>query len=171
MWGLTKDLSIQFSRSVLSESFWPHGLLHARLPCPHQLLELAQTHDHRVSDAIQPSHSLSSPFPPAFNLSQYQGLFQWVSSLHPLAKILEISFTISGLPMSIQDWFPSGFTGLISLNSKGLENLLQYHISKASVLWHSAFFIVQLSHPYMTTGKTIALIRWTFVSNVNVSAF
>ena len=68
--------------------------------------------------------------------------------------------------MNIQDWFPLGLTGLISLLSKGFKNLLQYHNSKASILWHSAFFVVQLSHPHMTTGKTIALTRWTFVGKV-----
>ena len=68
--------------------------------------------------------------------------------------------------MTIQDWFPLGWTGWISLLSKGLKSLLQHHSSKASVLWCSAFFIVQLSHPYMTSGKTIALSRCTFVGKV-----
>ena len=72
----------------------------------------------------------------------------------------------SVLPMFIQDWFPLGLTGLISLQSKGHSSLFQFHSSKASVLQHSAFFMVQLSHPYMTTGKTIALTRWTFVGKV-----
>ena len=66
----------------------PHGLQHARLPCP--LPILAQTHVHQVGDAIQPSYPLMSPYPPAFNLSQYQGLFQWVSSLHQVAKVLNL---------------------------------------------------------------------------------
>ena len=70
------------------------------------------------------------------------------------------------LPMNIQNWFPLGLTGLISLQSKGLSSLLQHHSSKASILQGSAFFIVQLSHPYMTTGKTIALTRRTFVGKV-----
>ena len=74
----------------------------------------------------------------------------------------------SVLPMNIQGWFPLGLTALISLQSKGLDfkRLLQYHSSKASILRHSAFFTVQLSHPYMTTGKTIALTRWIFVGKV-----
>ena len=71
----------------------------------------------------------------------------------------------SVLPMNIQDWFPFGLTGGISLQSKGLSSLLQYHSSGASILWCSAFFMVQLSHPYMTTGKTIAFGR-TFVGKV-----
>ena len=67
--------SVQFSRSVVSNSFQPHGLQYTRPPVDHQLLKLAQTHVHQVGDAIQPSHPLSSPYPPAFNLSQHQGLF------------------------------------------------------------------------------------------------
>ena len=72
----------------------------------------------------------------------------------------------SVLPMNIQDWFPLGLTGLVSLLSEGLSRVFSNHSSKASVLWHSAFFIVQLSHPYMTTGKTIALTKQTFVGKV-----
>ena len=78
-------------------------------------------------------------------------------------KIIEASVSASVLSMNIQDWFPLGWTGSISLQSKGLSSLLQHHSSKASILRCSALFIVQLSHPYMTTGKTIALTRWTFV--------
>ena len=85
-WGYTA-LANQFSRSVVSDSLWPHGLQHT-IPVHHQLLELTQTHVHQVSDAIQPSHPLSSPSP-AFNLFQYQSLFKWVSSLHQMAKVLE----------------------------------------------------------------------------------
>ena len=70
------------SQSVVSDSLQPYGLQHARLPCPSPTPGLAQTHIHRVGDANQPSHPLSSPSPPAFNLSQHQGLFQEVSSLH-----------------------------------------------------------------------------------------
>ena len=102
-------------------------------PVHHQLPELAQTHVHWVGDAIQPSHPLSSPPPPAFNLSQHQGLFQWVSSWHEVAKVLELR-SASVLPMKIQDWFPLGLTDLISLQSKRLKSLLQHHSSKASIL-------------------------------------
>ena len=80
--------SIQFSHSGMSDSLRPHGLQHARPPY-HQLLEFTQTHVHWVSDAIQPSHPLSAPSPPTFNLSQHQGLFKWVSSSHQVAKVLE----------------------------------------------------------------------------------
>ena len=128
-------------------------------PVHHQLPKLTQTHVHWAGDAIQPSHPLLSPSP-ALNLSQHQGLFQWVSSSHQVAKVL---VSASVLPINTQDWSPLGLTGWISLQSKGLSSLLQHHSSKASILWCSAFFIVQLSHPYMTTGKTIALTRLTFV--------
>ena len=131
-------------------------------PVHHQLPELAQTHFHWVSVAIQPFHLLSSPFPPAFNLSQHQGLFKWVIRIR-WPKYWSFSFNIS----------PSNeYSGLISFRMDWLDliavqgSLLQHHSSKASVLWHSAFFIVQLSHPYMTTGKTIALTRWTFVGKI-----
>ena len=81
--------SVQFSCSVMSDSLWPHGLQHTRLPY-HQLPELVQTYVHQGGDAIQPSHPLSSPSPPAFNLSKHQGLFQWVISSHQVAKVLEL---------------------------------------------------------------------------------
>ena len=86
------DNRVQFSSIqslILSDSLWPHGLQHARFPVHCQLLESTQTHVHWVGDAIQPSHSLSSPSPPALNLSQHQGLFEWVSSSHQVAKVLE----------------------------------------------------------------------------------
>ena len=80
---------VQFSRSVLSDSLQPLESQHSRPPCHHQLPDFTQTHVHRVGDAIQPSHPLSSPSPPAPKLSQHQGLFQWVSSSHEVAKVLE----------------------------------------------------------------------------------
>ena len=85
----------------------------------HQLLKLTQTHVHWVGDAVQPCHSLSSPSPPAFSLSQHQGFFQWVSSSLQVARVLG-SASASVLPKNIQDWFPLGLIGLISLQSKGL---------------------------------------------------
>ena len=131
-----------------------------------KLPEFTQTHAHRVGDAIQPSHPLSSPSPPAPNPSQHQGLFQWVSSLHEWPKYWSFSFSISpsnehsGLISFRMDW-------LDLLAVQGIfKSLLQHHSSKASIYWHSAFFTIQLSHPYMTTGKTIALTRWTFVGKV-----
>ena len=135
-------------------------------PIHHQLLELAQTHVHRVGDAIQPSHPLLSPSPPALNLSSIR-VFSNESVLHiRWTKCLSFSFSISPF---------NEYSGLISFRTdwldllavKGtLKSLLQHHNSKASILQCSAFFTVQLSHLYMTTGKIIALIRWTFVGKV-----
>ena len=88
------------------------------------------------------------------------------SVLHIPGVGVGVSASASVLPMNTQDWSPSGWTGWISLQSKGLSRVLQHYSSKASILWHSALFIVQLSHPYLTTGKTIALTRWTFVGKV-----
>ena len=136
------------------------------LPVHLQLLEFTQTLVHQVGDAIQPSHPLSSPSPPAPSPSQHQGLFQWVNSLHEVAKVLSFSLSISpskeilGLISFRMDWLdPLAVQGT-------LKSLLQHHSSKASILQCSAFFTVQLSHPYMTTGKTIALTRRTFVGKV-----
>ena len=136
------------------------------LPIHHQLPEFTQTHVHPVSDAIQTSHPLSSPSPPAPHPSQHQSLFHWVNSSHEVAKLWRFSFSISpskehpGLISFRMDW-------LDLLAAQGtFKSLLQHHSSKASILQCSAFFMVQLSHPYMTTGKTIALTRWTFVGKV-----
>ena len=104
-------------------------------PVLYHLPELAQTHVHCVGDAIQPSHPLSSPSPPALNLSQHQGLFQWVSSLHHVAKVLGVSASASVLPMNIQDWFPLGWTGWISLKSKGFSRVF----SSTTVQKHQLF--------------------------------
>ena len=120
------------------------------LPVHHQLPELAQTHVYQVSDAIKPSHPLLSPSPPVFNLSQHQGLFKMSQYFSTGGQSIGISASALVLPMNIQDWFPSELTSLISLQSN--KNLLLHHSLKAWILWHSAFFIVQLSHPYMTTG-------------------
>ena len=135
----------------------------------HQLPSFTQTHSHQVSDAIQPSHPLSSPSPPAPNLSQHQSLFQWVNSSHEVAKVLEFQFCIipskeiPGLISFRLDWLD-----LLAVQGT-LKCLLQHHSSKASIVWCSAFFTVQLSYPYMTTGKTIALTRRTFCWQSNVS--
>ena len=130
----------QFSCSVMSDSLRPHGLQHTGFPVYHQIPELTQTHVHQVSDAIQPSHPLFFPSPPAFNLSQHQGLFKWVSSSYPVAKVLGVLASASVLPMNIQDWSPLGLTGYISLQAKGLSRVF----SKTTVQKHQ-FFNVQLS--------------------------
>ena len=134
-------------------------------PVHHQLPEFTQTHVHRVGDAIQSSHLLSTPSPPAI-FPQI-----WVFSNESALRIRwpkYWNFSFSTSPSS-------EYSGLISfrmdwldlLGVQGtLKSLLQHHSSEASILWCSAFFIVQLSHPYMTAGKTIALTRWTFASEV-----
>ncbi|CAN0381460.1 unnamed protein product [Rangifer tarandus platyrhynchus] len=137
----------------------PGFLVHQQLP------ELAQIHIHRVSDAIQPSHPLSSPSPPAFNLSQHRGFSNELIFHIRWPKDWSFSFSItpsnkySGLISFRIDWFDLTVQGTV-------KNLLQHHSSKASILRHSAFFTVQLSHPYMTIGKTIALTRQAFVGKV-----
>ena len=135
-------------------------------PVHHQLPELAQTHVHWVGNSIQPSHPLSSPSSPAFNLSQHHGLYQWVSSFNQVAKVLQFQLQHQFFQWIFRtisfrmDWFD-----LLAIQGS-LKSLLQHHSSKASVHRHSAFLIVQFSHPYMTTGKTIALTRRTFVGKV-----
>ena len=140
------------------------------LPVHHQLPEFTQTHVHRVSDAIQLSHPLSSLSCPALNLSQHR-VFCNESALHiRWPKYWSFSFNISpsnehpGLISFRMDWLD-----LLAVRGT-CKSLLQHHSSKASILQYSAFFTVKLSHPYMTTGKTIALTRRTFVGKV-ISAF
>ena len=126
------------------------------LPVHHQLLEFTQTHVHPVGDAI--SHLiLCHPLLPLPPIPPNIRGFSNESTLQMMWPKYWSSASASVLPMNIQDWFPLGWTGWISLQFKG--RLLQHHSLKASVIWHSAFFIVQLLHPYMTTGKTIALTR------------
>ena len=153
------------SVAQLCLTLWPHWLQHAShdsLSIP----ELAQTHVHRVGGAIQPSHPLASPSPPAPNPSQHQGLFQWVNSSHDVAKYWSFSFSISptkehpGLISFRIYWFD------LLVVQGTVKSLLQHHSSKASIPQHPAFFMVQLSHPYMTPEKAIALAVFTFVSRV-----
>ena len=143
MWSfkLTHISSIQFSSvaQLCPTLCDPRDCSTPGFPVHHQLLEFTQTHVHWVGDAIQPSHSLSSPSPPAFNLSQHQALFKWVSSLHQVAKVLEFSFSISssneysGLISFRMDWLD-----LLAVQGT-LKSLLQHHSSKASIFLHSAF--------------------------------
>ena len=134
--------------------------------CQHP--ELAQTHAHLVCNAIQPSHSLSSPSPPAFNFSHH-----WVFPNESVLHIRYPKYWTFSFSMSTS----KGYSGLISFRIDWLEllevqgtlkSLLQHHSSKASILQHSAFFIVQLSQPYMTTRKTTVLTRWTFVGKASL---
>ena len=128
-------------------------------PVLHHLLEFVQTHVHWVSDAIQQSHPLLSPSPLAFSFSQHHDLLQRVGSSHQVAKVLELHLYHQSFQWNIQGWFPLGVIDRFDLHAvQGtLKSLLQHHSSKAWMLWCSAFFMVQLSYPYMTTGKTIAL--------------
>ena len=134
-------------------------------PVLHYLLELAQTHVHWVSDAIQTAHPLLSLSPP--QSFPALGSFQMSQLFTSGGQSIGVLASTSVLPMNIQDWFHLVWTGWNLLAVQGtLKRLLQHHSSKASILWHSAFFIVQLSHPYMATRKTIALTRRTFVDKV-----
>ena len=160
--------SVQFS-SVAQSCPTLCNLMGCSMPCLsvcRQLPEFTQTHVLWIGDAIQPSHPLTSPSPPAFDLSQHQGLFHETVLPIRCPKYWHSSFSIS----------PSNeYSELISFRMDWLDllvvqgtlkSLLQHHSSKASILQCSASSIVQLSHPYMTTGKTIVLTRWTFAGKV-----
>ena len=136
------------------------------LPVHHQLTEVIQTHVHWVGNAIEPSHLLLYPSPPAPNSPRIR-VFSNESTLHMRwPKYWSFSFSISrsnqhqGLISFRKDWLD------LPAVQGTLNSFLQHHSSEASILWCSAFFTVQLSHPYMTTGKTIALTRKTFVGKV-----
>ena len=158
--------SVQFSCSIVSDSFWPHEPQHAKPPCPSPIPEFTQIHVHWVGDANQPVHSmLSSSLPPSIFPSirvfsnesvlciKWPNYWSFSFNISPFCKHSRlISFRM--------DWFD-----LLAVQGT-LKSLLRYHSSKASILRFSVFFIVQHSHPYMTTGKTIALSRWTFVGKV-----
>ena len=169
----TKTSSVQFSHSVVSDSLRTHESQHARHPCPSQTpgvhsnsFPSSQWYHPAVSSSVIPFSSClqSLPASEAFPVSQ---LFTWDG------QSTRVSALASFLPKKSQGWSPSEWTGWISLQSKGLfKSLLQHHSSKASILLRSAFFTVQLSHPYMTTGKTIALTRRLDLCwQSNVSAF
>ena len=140
----------------MSDSLRPHESQHARLPCPSPYPGPC-SNSWPLSLWCNPNNSsFVNPFPLAFNLSQHQGLFKWVSSSPQVAKVLELQLSIS---------LSNDYSGSISFRTDWLDlfavqgtpkSLLQYHSSKALILQHSAFFTVQLSHPYMTTGKTTA---------------
>ena len=148
----------------MSNSLWPHGLQHARPPCASpppgaysNSCPLSPWYHPTISSSVVPfsSHFQSFPASGSFPMSQF-----FTSGILNIG----VSASVSVLLMNIHDWFPLGWTGWISLLSKGLSRVFSNTSSKASILRHSAFFIVQLSHPYMTTGKTIALIWQAFVS-------
>ena len=163
---IQRNTRLQFSRSVVSDSLQPHGVQHSRLPCPSPTPRACSNscpsgwwcHPTISSSVILFSSCLQSCLASgSFPMSQF-----FVSG----GQSIGASASASLLPMNIQDSFPLGWTGLISLQSKWLSRVLQHHSSRASILWCSAFFTVQLLHPYMTTGKTIALTWQTFVDKV-----
>ena len=156
---------VQFSHSVVSNSLRPQNCSTPGLPVHHQLPEFTQTHVHRVGDAIQPSHPLLFPFPPAPNPPSIRVFFS-ESTLHiRWPKYWSFSFSIipskeiPGLISFRIDW-------LDLLAVQGTLKNLQHRSSKVSILQRSAFLTVQPSHPYLTTGKTITLTRRTFVCKV-----
>ena len=161
----TIGISVQFSHSVMSDSLRPHELQHAKPPCPSPTpgacsnsCPSSQWCHPTISSSVVLFSSCIQSFPAS-------GSFQMSQLFTSGGQSTGVSASTSVLPVNIQDWFPLGWTGWISLQSKELSSL-QHHSSEASILWHSAFFMVQLSHPYMTTGKTIALTRRTFVDKV-----
>ena len=133
------------------------------LPVHHQLLEFTQTHVHWVSDTIQPPHPLLSPSPPDFNLSQHQGLFKWVSSSHQVAKSIGASASTSVLPVNTQDWSPLGWTGWISLQSRGLSRVFanitveKHQFFSAQLYSQSNSHIQSSLQVYNKTSKTVGL--------------
>jgi len=163
LWILIESISsVQFTHSVVSDSLWPHGLQHARLPCPSPTpgvypnsCPLSWWCHPTISSSVIPLSSCLQSFPASGSFPMRQ-LF--TSGGHSIG----VSALASVLPKNTHLIFRMGWLDLLAVHGT-LKSLLQHHSSKASTLWHLAFFVVQLSHPYMTTGKTIALTRWTFV--------
>ena len=142
--------SVQFSHSVVSNSLWPHGLQHARPPCPSPTPGVYAS-SCPLSRWCHPTILSSvAPSTPVLNISQSQDFFKWVSSSHQVAKSIGASAIASVFPIYIQNWFHLGLTGLISLWSKELSRV--FPNSKTSILVCCTLFMVQLSHLYMTAG-------------------
>ena len=167
----TSWCSVQFSHSVMSDSLRSHELQHARPPCPppnpgvhSDSYPSSRWYHPAISSSVVPFSSCpqSLPASESFPMSQ---LVTWGG------QSTGVSALASFLPKKSQDWSPSEWTGWISLQSKGLLRLLQHHSSKVSIHLRSAFFMVQLSHPYVTTRKTIALTRRTFADKVTSLLF
>ena len=153
--------SVKFSHTVMSDSLWPHDPQHTRPPCPSPApgvypnpCPLSCWFHPTISSAVFPFSSCPESFPAS-------GSFRMSQLFASDGPNIGVSASTSVLPMNTQDW-SLGWTGWTSLQSKGLSRVLS--TSKASILWHSAFFIVQQSHPYMTIVKTIALTRQTFMA-------
>ena len=160
--------SVQFSHSVVYNSSWPHGSQHTRPPCPSPTPRvysnsppLGRWCHPTITSSVIPFSSCPQSFP-ASKCFQMNQLFASGGQ-----SIIGLSASTSVFPMNTLDWSPLGWTGWISMQSKGLSRVFsQHHSSKASVLQCSAFMRVQILHPYMTTEKTLALTRWTFVGKV-----
>ena len=159
-------LLLLFSCSVVSDSLQPHRLQHARLPCP-SLSPGVYSNSFPLSRwCLQTPHPLLPPSPSAVNLPHHQGLFQWVGSSHQVTKASELQFQHQSFNEHSElisfriDWFD-----LLAVQG-ALKSLLQHHNLKASVLQHSALYMVEHSPPNMTTGKTTALTLCTFVGKV-----
>ena len=157
----TDNSSVQFICSAVSDSLRPHGMQHTRLPCPSptpgvysKSRPLRRWCQSTVSTSVIPFSFRLQSFPAS-------GSFQMSQFFASYGQSIGVSASASVLPMNIQDWFTLGWTFLNSLHSKGLSGVFSNTIvQKVSILWCSAFITVQFSHPYMTTGKTIALTRW-----------
>ena len=163
LWNLKHCLEVLIVIQSLSHVWLcdPMNCSTPGLPVHHQIPEFTQTRVHWVSDAIQPSHPLSSHSPPTFNLSQHQGLFQWVSSSHQVAKILEFQLQHQSFQWIFRlTSFRMEWLDLLAVQGT-LKSLLQHHSSKVSTFQPWTFSIVQLSHPYTPSGKTVALTRRT----------
>ena len=155
--------SVQFSLSVVSNSVQPHDLQHARVPCPSPASRVCSSScplswwcHSTISSSVAPFCSYPQSFPAS-------GFFQWVGSHMKCPKYWHFNFSIS-----LSSEYSGFWIDLFELLEvqETLKSLLLHHNLKASILWHTAFFMVQLSPPYTTTGKTITLTRWTFVNNV-----
>ena len=148
----------------MSDSLQPHGLQHTRLPCPSPTPR-AYSNSCPLSQWCHPTVSFSVvPFSSHLQSFPASGSFPMNWFFTSGGQSIGVSASASVLPMNIQDWFPLGWTGWILAVQGTLKSLFQHPSSEASILWCSALFTVQLSHPYMTTGKTITLTRWTLLA-------
>ena len=167
VWGIhTQYDSVHFSQSVMSNALQPRKLQHTRSPCPSPTprvhpnsCPLSRWHHPTISSSVIPFSSCPQSFPGS-------GSFQMCQLFASGGQSIGVSASTSVLPMNTQDWSPLGWTGWISLQSNKLSRVFSNTTVQKHQFFGSAFFTVQLSHPYMTTGKTIALTRWTFVGKV-----
>ena len=156
--------SVHFSsvHLVISDSLWPHGLQHARLSCPSLTPGVTQTHVHWVGDVIQPSHLLSTPSPPTFNLSQHQGLFQWISPSHQVARVLSYNFSISpyneysGLISFRMDWLDLlAVQGTLKVFSNTTAQKHQFFGAQLSLESNSHIHTQLLETPLLCQGRPL----------------